>query len=119
MFNTRNVGKTLVTRTQGTKVRAGEGRGGVICRRAAGCAAGAHPPSQQQPGVRSWHCATAAIAACARHHPSPACARARPTLLQIASDGLKGRVIEVSLADLQNVRRWLADCGSAGGVAAL
>lgn len=24
MFNTRNVGKTLVTRTQGTKVRAGE-----------------------------------------------------------------------------------------------
>ncbi len=24
--------------------------------------------------------------------------------LQIASDGLKGRVIEVSLADLQNVR---------------
>ena len=74
-FNTRNVGKTLVTRTAGTKVRRRGARGGRGMWRRDGAARARGGASRSLVG------------------------RA-----QIASDGLKGRVIEMSLADLQNVR---------------
>lgn len=72
-FNVRNVGKTLVTRTTGTKVRAS----GMRAARWGG-------------SVRPCLHGGSTIPPC-------------PLRLQIASEALKGRVFEVSLADLQKV----------------
>ena len=74
MFTNRSVGKTLVTRTQGTKVR---------------------------PHARAWGARRAA----ARRGRAE-----RAVRLQIASDALKGRVFDVSLADLQQARRRRPAC---------
>ena len=73
MFSSRNVGKTLVTRTQGTKVRCSlcHGMFTVPCLRC----------------TFDW-----------------GAERSCWWRTQIASDGLKGRVFDVSLADLQKVR---------------
>jgi ribosomal protein S3AE len=84
MFSSRNVGKTLVTRTQGTKVAP---RYGLLAR-----------------------CADTLVAASRLFQPAILFAWStrgnltRSWVLQIASDGLKGRVFDVSLADLQKVR---------------
>lgn len=86
-FTVRNVGKTLVTRTAGTKV----GQRVMCC--------GSH--------ALTGHGMTS--------RPSVICKGFVTQLLisvctwcpQIASDGLKGRVFECNLADLQNVSRWL------------
>ena len=68
-FSLRTIGKTLVTRTQGTKVR--------------------YPRLLK----------TSLLHRCA-----PAGTHLRDGPLQIASEGLKGRVFECNLADLQSVR---------------
>lgn len=105
MFNTRNVGKTLVTRTQGTKVRRVQGWGvgggpGVRYKASRVVGMEATAAGHQAEGRGRWHThcqlSCSVVLKCV---PSPA------PLPQIASDGLKGRVVEVSLADLQNVRR--------------
>jgi hypothetical protein len=89
-FNVRNVGKTLVTRTQGTKV-CWLGRG----RQPAGVGLLALLMNSLQ---MPW-----SIAALRRQQQGQN--SILPCRVQIASDGLKGRVIEVSLADLQQVRQ--------------
>ena len=80
-FSVRNVGKTLVTRTQGTKVGPDA------------CAAATCTASQ----AVAWTCCRCFgrfLRWC--------------FWMQIASDGLKGRVFECNLADLQGVRLcWL------------
>ncbi len=79
-FSVRNVGKTLVTRTQGTKVGA--------------CSIAAHKFAHL-----AWsHGLSRAAAPMLSNHMFN-----RLCCLQIASDGLKGRVFECNLADLQNV----------------
>lgn len=100
MFQQRAVGKTLVTRTQGTKVRAGLGGSGggagwegysSSCR---GPGGGSRATCSGRPDVAGMHCARGADV---RSPPSTP-----PSPPQIASDGLKGRVLTVNLADLQN-----------------
>lgn len=86
-FTVRNVGKTLVTRTAGTKV----------------CIVSSYHYVVAAPGVViapvPLQCVCPIMVSSS--DPDMLC-----TYLQIAADGLKGRVFECNLADLQNVRRF-------------
>ena len=142
MFNTRNVGKTLVTRTQGTKVRRGAGgggggpwRGGVLGANqrgvvSAACSVGlrrrqcvaifevrhaAAAFRQQAVGRLELERARGVRGAMAAQHTHVPAPPPAALTLQIASDGLKGRVVNVSLADLQNVSAIQPLTGGGGG----
>ncbi len=111
MFAVRNVGKTLVTRTQGTKVCSmiGCGRGCSVQAWKLCWQGGCHPSLSLLQAMGCCWKGSCPHAACYRSRqmvPSFCC---RDLAMQIASDGLKGRVFDVSLADLQKVSfvQWL------------
>jgi hypothetical protein len=70
-----------------------------------------HVSASQHPAPLLLSCACAACCCCCCPCPVASSVSCAVVYAQIASDGLKGRVIEVSLADLQKVRGQQASKG--------
>ena len=104
MFTNRNVGKTLVTRTTGIKARRSAGMAAPRCaaprRRSSRFRAAPRGTPRARRARRVARACGAASRRCATFGSDLGCAVSP----QIASEGLKGRVIEASLADLNQAR---------------